>query len=69
MHSCPPQFLICNPSVQTGLVNPEFQFELRHTAHEILAGVVLRSGVHTGICSSGLGRSEASVKASVPWER
>ena len=22
-----------------------------------------------GICSSGLGKSEASVKASVPWER
>ena len=58
----PPQFLICNPSVQTWLVNPEFQYELKHTAHEILAGVVLRSGVHMGICSGGLGRSEASVK-------
>ena len=58
----PPQFLICNPSVQTWLVNPEFQYELKHTAHQILAGVVLRSGVHMGICSGGLGRSEAAVK-------
>jgi hypothetical protein len=49
-------------------VNPEFQYELKHTAHEILAGVFLRSGVHMGICSSRLGRSEVSVKASVPWE-
>ena len=43
-------------------MNPEFQYELKHTAHEILAGVVLRNGVHMGICSGGLGRSEASVK-------
>ena len=44
------------------LLLPEFQYELKHTAHEILAGVVLRNGVHMGICSGGLGRSEASVK-------
>ena len=36
----------------------------KNTAHEILAGVVLRSGVHMGICLGGLGRPEASVKRS-----
>ena len=49
-------------------IGPEFQSELRYTAHEILAGVALRSRVHIQICLNFL-RSEASVKANVPWER
>jgi len=39
-----------------------FQYELKDIAHEILAGVVLRKGIHMGICSGGLGRSEVSIK-------
>jgi hypothetical protein len=43
-------------------VNPEFQYELKYIAHEILAGVVLRNGVYMGICLGGLGRFEVSIK-------
>jgi hypothetical protein len=38
-------------------------------SHEILAGVVLRSGVYMGISSIGLGRFETSIKISNSWER
>lgn len=62
MYPCPSQFLIYNVSVQIWLVNRMFQYELKDIAHEILAGVVLRKGIHMGICSGGLGRSEVSIK-------
>ena len=42
--------LLCKSSMQTGSVNPEFHCELTtNLAHEILARVILRSGVPWGL--------------------
>ena len=45
--------LLCNSSMQTGSVNPEFHCELTtNLAHEILARVILRSGVPLGLAEA-----------------
>ena len=51
-------------------IGPELQSELRYTAHEILAGVALRSRVHIQICLSvlevkSISKSQRSMQESL----
>ena len=68
--------LLCKSSLQTGSVNPEFHCELTtNLAHEILARVILRSGVPWGLVKT-LNSSQLSLAmiydasgCGVPWEK